>query len=98
MRAAGGRAAAAAKRAAATNRRAKIPQGMPLRPPKTLQDAVVWSAWAMHAVAIGEIDARTGHEIGYLCNAFKGALEKADLLREIGELRAQLAQFKPRSA
>ena len=36
----------------------------------------------------------TGHEIGYLVNAFKAAVEKRDLLREIEELRAELAQAR----
>jgi hypothetical protein len=58
--------------------------------PTTLQDAVDWSSWAMRKVATGEIDARTGHEIGYLVNAFKGALEKRDLQKEIEKLRAEL--------
>ena len=51
----------------------------------------------MHAVACGRIDARTGHEIGYLVNAFKAAVEKRDLERQIQELRAELtaAQKRP---
>ena len=37
------------------------------------------------------MDARTGHEIGYLVNAFKAAVEKRDLQREIEQLRRELA-------
>lgn len=84
-----GRASAERKR----ERRASLPAGMP-RAPKTLDDAVRWSAWAMHATATGIIDARTGHEVGYLANAFRGALEKRDLLRQIEQLRAELAEAK----
>ena len=86
MRQAGGRATAGSKRTA----RAALPANVP-RAPETLQDAVAWSSWAMRAVAVGEIDARTGHEIGYLVNTFKAAVEKRDLQREIEELRAELA-------
>jgi hypothetical protein len=77
--------------------RASLPPGMP-RAPKTLEDAVRWSSWAMHATASGIIDSRTGHEIGYLVNAFKAAVEKRDLLKEIEQLRADLAEArKPNS-
>ena len=88
---AGGRASAVAKRA----RRTADPDDVPA-PPKTLEDAVRWSSWAMHAVACGRIDARTGHEIGYLVNAFKAAVEKRDLERQIQELRAELAAAQKR--
>ncbi len=91
MRRAGGRATARSGRTA----RAALPANVP-RAPETLQDAVAWSSWAMHAVAVGEIDARTGHEIGYLVNAFKAAVEKRDLQREIEELRAELAAARRR--
>ena len=84
---------AKAKAEADRRRKAANPKLVP-KPPRTLQDAVDWSSWDMHAVAVGEIDARTGHEIGYLVNAFKAAVEKRDLLREIEELRAELAQAR----
>ena len=90
-RSAGGRAAAAKKREAATARPADCPAA-----PRTLADAVRWSSWAMLAVATGDIDARTGHEIGYLVNAFKAAVEKRDLERQIEELRAELAEARKR--
>lgn len=87
IRVKGGVAAGVSKRLA----KAANPKLVP-KPPRTLQDAVDWSSWAMHSVAIGEIDARTGHEVGYLVNAFKAAVEKRDLLREIEALRAELAE------
>ncbi len=91
MRQAGGQATAVSRRSA----RAASPANVP-RAPQTLQDAVAWSSWAMRAVAVGEIDARTGHEIGYLVNVFKAAVEKRDLQREIEELRAELAAARSR--
>ena len=89
MRRAGGRARGDAVRRA----RAACPERVP-RAPSTLQDAVEWSSWAIRAVATGEIDPRVGHEIGYLVNAFKAAVEKRDLLRELEELRAQLDEAR----
>jgi len=87
MRRAGGRAKAEASRRG----KVALPEGVP-RAPRTLQDAVEWSSWAIRAVATGEIDPRVGHEIGYLVNAFKAAVEKRDLLHEIEGLRVQLAE------
>ena len=85
------RAGARAKGEAMRRARAGLPEGVP-RAPRMLQDAVEWSSWAIRAVATGEIDPRVGHEIGYLVNAFKAAVEKRDLLHEIEELRVQLAE------
>ena len=89
-RASGGRAAGASQREARAERkrRGRVP-----RAPKTLEDAVQWSSWAMHGVATGELDARSGHEIGYLVNAFKAAVEKRDLEIEIKKLRETIASL-----
>jgi hypothetical protein len=38
--------------------------------PQTVEDAIAWASWAVTAVATGKIDARTGHEIGYVLRAF----------------------------
>ena len=64
---------------------------------KTLEDAVEWAAWAMHATACGRIDDSVGRTISTLVNSFKSAVEKRDLLREIENLRAQVDTLrKPR--
>ena len=68
------RAGAHARGEAARRAKAALPDDVP-RAPKTLQDAVEWSSWAIRAVATGEIDPRVGHEIGYLVNSFKAAVE-----------------------
>ncbi len=93
MRRAGARAQVEAKR----RTKALLPEGVPPAP-ETLQDAVAWSSWAIRSVATGEIDPRVGHEIGYLVNAFKAAVEKRDLLRELEELRAQLDEARRSSS
>lgn len=62
--------------------------------PQNLADAVLWASWAIHAVASGNLDSRVAHEIGFLVNAFKAAVEKADLLTEIAKLRADLADAR----
>lgn len=73
MRAAGGSAAAAAKRKA----KAADPEGVP-RAPRTIEDATRWASWATWAVATGQIDARTAHEIGYVLRAFLDAQKHVD--------------------
>ena len=45
-------------------------------------------------IACGEIDARTGHEVGYLVARFTEALNKRDLLKEIEQLRHELANAR----
>ncbi len=59
-----------------------------------MQDAVEWASWATYAVAVGEIDSRTCHEIGYMINAFKGAVDKADLERKIDEQQKVIAELR----
>ncbi len=59
--------------------------------PLNLEDATTFAAWAVHQVASGSLDSRTGHEIAFILNSFRGALEKRDLLREIEQLRRDLA-------
>ena len=65
-------------------------RGVPSEP-KNLEDATTFAAWAVHQVASGQLDPRVGHEIGFILNSFRGALEKRDLLREIESLRRDLA-------
>lgn len=50
-------------------------------PPETLEDALLWASWAVHAVATGKMDAKTGHEVGFLLRAFldgRRHLDKVD--------------------
>jgi hypothetical protein len=84
---------AKARGAAAQRAKAADPATVP-KPPQTLEDAVQWSSWAMHACATGAMDARTGHEVGYLVARFTEALNKRDLLRKIEELERALATAK----
>lgn len=62
--------------------------------PKTLEDVVRWASWATYAVATGEIDSRTAHEIGYLCNALERSLEKVNTAREVAEIQKQLTELR----
>jgi hypothetical protein len=70
-----------------------LPYGM-LRPPRSLDDAVKWSAWAAHAVALGVIDARTCHEINFAINSFTASLNKRDLQRQIATLQKVVDELK----
>ncbi len=61
--------------------------------PESQADAAAWAAWAVHAVATGKLDARTGGEVSKLLNAFRQCLEKAEAreeLEKLDELKAQL--------
>lgn len=60
-------------------------------PPETVEDAVIWASWAVHAVATGRIDAKTSHEIAYGLNALQRALEKTRLNDEIQDLKQQVS-------
>lgn len=67
------------------------------RAPRTLEDAVKWSSWTMHAIANGSLDPRVGHECGYLIARFTEALNKRDLLRKIEDLERKLADAQRQS-
>jgi len=77
------------------NRIRTVEAGQAPPPPESLEDAVEWASWATHAVATGLIDSRTAHEVGYLLNALRGALEKAHIAEEVRELREQLEVLRP---
>ena len=89
LRVEGGRASGAAKRRA----KAALPEGVPSAP-RSLEDAVQWSSWAMRAIATGEIDARTGHEVGYLIARFAEAVNKRDLEKRLEKALAELKTYK----
>lgn len=74
--------------------RAIFPDGIPSGPPKTLSDAVRYSAWAMHASATGAIDARTAACVAKLVAAFVGAYKTRELAREASALREELEALK----
>ena len=86
IRSAGGHAAKVAK----VRARAADPATVPAVP-KNLEDATKYFAWLVDAGATGKMDARTVHECSFALKGFQSALEKRDLLREIGKLRSELA-------
>jgi len=74
------------------------PSKVPDRP-RTVEDAVEWASWAVHAVATGEIDARTGHEIGYVLRAFLDGRKHADAIGDrVKELAAKLKTLREEQA
>ena len=87
MRAKGGRANR--KRTIKTVGTTELP---PL--PATPEDVKVWAAWTAHAVASGQIDARTAREISYALGQLRFAIKDADLARELAQLRAQVNDLK----
>jgi hypothetical protein len=85
----GGRASGERKRRA----KAALPEGVPSAP-RCLEDAVKWSSWTMRAIATGEIDARTGHEVGYLIARYVESVSKRDLEQRLEDALAQLKAYK----
>lgn len=59
--------------------------------PETLEDAASYFAFLVNAGATGAMDARLVHECSFALKGFQSALEKRDLLREMKQLRADLA-------
>lgn len=62
--------------------------------PKTVDDAVHWSSWALRALSLGRIDARTAHEVGYLVTAFRESVAKRDSEREIADLKRIIVELR----
>jgi hypothetical protein len=63
--------------------------------PKTIDDAIEWASWATWAVSVGKLDARTGHEVGFLLRAFLDGRKHADKTDErVKRLQAQLEQLR----
>ena len=89
MRAKGGVATGISRRKA----RAANPLFVP-KAPQNLEDAARFASWLTHAVTVGTLDARTGHEAAYALRAFQSMVEKRDLLREVESLRAELADAR----
>ena len=88
---AGGVASAQAKR----DRKTADPDDVPSAP-KTLEDAAEFASWLTHAVVVGRLDARTGHEAAYALRAFQAMAEKRDLQKEVASLRHELAAAQKR--
>jgi hypothetical protein len=63
--------------------------------PKTIEDAIEWASWATWAVSVGKLDARTGHEVGFLLRAFLDGRKHADKTDDrVKALRQQLEQLR----
>jgi hypothetical protein len=75
-----------------TNIRTVLPQDIPHGgEPKTLDQVADIAAWAIRAVATGQMDARTGREVGNLCQAFTGVVKARDLSSlALSKLKAEL--------
>jgi hypothetical protein len=89
LHAAGGKAS----RAAVARARAADPATVP-KPPKDLEEATKYFAWLVDQGATGKMDARTVHECAFALKGFQSALEKRDLLRQIEQLRRDLAEAR----
>lgn len=63
-------------------------------PPESLEDAVHWASWATWAVATGQIDGKTAHEVGYLLRAYMKSLDKVELGDRVEELEEKIARLR----
>lgn len=61
--------------------------------PRTLQDAVVWAAWAARAAATGELDTGRANAAARLLKEFRQALERTEAKAELEELRRKLEEL-----
>lgn len=94
MRERGGRIAGARAKARTPKVRVVAEREAP-PPPKTLEDALTWSSWAVWAVTTGKIDGRTGHEIGYILRAFMDGRKHLDATdQRVKELEAKLRKLR----
>jgi hypothetical protein len=82
------RRARRAEREAEERGKPKVP-----RKPRTLDEAVKFSAWAMHAAAKHEIDCDLNRSIQYGVSVFKSALEKRDLEARCRQLEKKIQQL-----
>jgi hypothetical protein len=75
-------------------RDAILPDGIPSGPPRTVDDCVKWSAWAMNAVALNVIPARTAECIAKCATTFLAGLKHRDQERELEELRQVVKELR----
>lgn len=94
MRHRGGKESGARVKARKPAVRVVSPEDAP-KPPETLEDALAWASWAVWAVTTGTIDARTGHEVGYILRGFMDGKKHLDRTDErVKELEATLKKLR----
>jgi hypothetical protein len=82
------------KRRRRTQIRTADPSDVPARL-ESVEDAIAWAAWAARAVATGEVDARTGKEVGGLLKVFLDGKKHADSVdKRVKELREKIRQLQ----
>lgn len=70
-----------------------VPGGEVPPAPQTLQDAVVWAAWAARAAATGELDTARANSAARLLKEFRQALERSEAQAELEELREKIEEL-----
>lgn len=71
------------------------PLEVPGPPPKTLEEATRWAAWAVHAVASGAMDPKQGREVAYLLRAFMDGRKSVDRVDDrVRQLRAEIEKLR----
>lgn len=70
-----------------------LPPGEVPPPPENLRDAVVWAAWASHAVATGDLDTARANSTARLLKEFRNALERGEARAGFEETRRKLEEL-----
>lgn len=78
---------------AATKGSGTLPPGEVPPPPETLEDAVLWAAWASHAVATGELGTTRANAAARLLKEFRQALERHESAEKLEEIRRRVEEL-----
>jgi len=89
-----GKADAMRQRAGKIGARRKWQRATPPPPPQTLDDAVRYASYVVHAVATGDLDAKRGQVAVKAIDTFTRGLAARDLAGQVRELQAQLKRLK----
>lgn len=77
----------AAARANGTLRPGEVPP-----PPETMQDVVLWYAWAIHGVVTGDLDVSRGNTLKGLLKGLRNALEAMESREKLEEIRREIVE------
>jgi hypothetical protein len=94
VRAAGGRAKADIYRLQKRINETTAPENLPAFKPDTLERLAAWHQWASRAVAVGEIDGRTGDSICRHLKELRPVLIATGMEARVKELEAALKKAK----
>lgn len=60
--------------------------------PRTMQDVVLWYAWSIRAVVVGDLDATKGNTLKGLLKGLRNALEAMESREKLEEIRREIVE------